>query len=130
MSIYEDLEQLVATFYRDIGLAKDLESSNPEDDLAIKAAVVGFSYNSQTQDWAKRHYEFVKARLERDYRDGELAEYGGNAENVQLFFALGLGYLLGLYQQDKIGDEEFKIGERQLPGLIMQHLPKLTARPV
>jgi len=129
MSTYENLEQLVGTFQRDIRLAKDLESTNPEDDLAIKVAVVGFSYNSPTQDWAKGHYDFVNARLERDYHGKELAEYGDNAENVKLFFALGLGYLLGLYEQDKIGDDDFRIAEQQLPGLIMLHLPKLTAQP-
>ncbi len=76
------------------------------------------------------HYDFVKARLDRDYLDEELAEYGDNAENVKLFFALGLGYLLGLYQQDKVDDDEFKIAEQQLPGLIMLHLPTLTAQPL
>lgn len=129
-SIYNHLERLVETFSRDIELARDLESSNPEDDLTIKAAVVGFSYNSPTQDWAKGHYDFVKARLDRNYPDRELAEYGNNAENLRLFFALGLGYLLGLYEQDKISDDEFKMGEQQLSGLIMLHLPRLTAQPL
>ncbi len=125
MSIFEQLERLVGTFQRDIELAKALESCNVEDDLAMKTAIVGFSYNSPTQDWVKEHYDFVKSRLQRDYHDEELAEYGDCAESIKLFFALGLGYLLGLYQQDRIKDDEFKITEQQLPGLIMLHLPKL-----
>lgn len=95
-----------------------------------KAAVVGFSYNSPTKDWAKGHFDFVKMRVERHYHDKELTEYGNNSGNVRLFFALTVGYLLGLYQEDQISDEEFKIAEQQIPGLIMMHLGELTARPL
>jgi hypothetical protein len=129
MSTLEKLEQLVVTFRRDIQFARELESANPEDDLAIKAAVVGFSYNAPTESWAEGHFDFVKARLDKDYHDRELAEYGENSENVRLFFALSLGYLLGLCQQEEIHDEEFKVTEHQIPGLIMLHLGELTAEP-
>ena len=128
MSIFDNLKQLANCFYRDVELAKQLESSNPEDDLAIKTSIIGFSYNSPTQDWDKGHYDFVKSRLDRDYRYEELAEYGENGENVKLFFALGVGYLLGLYQQGKLNDAEFKQAEQQIPGLIMYYLPQLTDR--
>ena len=130
METHDSLQQLVAVFERDIELARDLESTNPEDDLAIKAAVVGFSYNSPTGDWAKGHYDFLSSRLARDYNSEALAEFGDNAENVKLFFALAFGFLLGLYQQDQISDDEFKIAEQQIAGLIMLHLPELTAKPV
>ena len=130
MSIYENIENLVTCFYRDVEIAKELESGNIEDDLAIKLAIVGFSYNSPIQEWGERHYEYVKARLDKDYHDKELAEYGANSQNVKLFFALGLGYLLGLYQQDQIGDREFGLGETHIPGIIMLHLSKLIAQPV
>jgi len=125
MSTFANLMQLANSFFRDVELARQLESSNPEDDLVMKTSIVGFSYNSPTQEWDKGHYEFVKARLERDYHDKELAEYGGN---VKLFFALGVGYLLGLYHQGKINDSEFKQAEQQIPGLIMYFLPQLTER--
>ncbi len=127
MPIADSLNQLVGNFARDLALASNLESANPEDDLAIRAAVVGFSYNSPTEEWDKGHFEFVNARLERDFNEKELLEYGDNAENVRLFFALCLGYLLGLYQQDAIGEAEFNVAEMQISGLILLHLPKLTA---
>ncbi|MGY8771237.1 MAG: hypothetical protein ACKVH8_22720 [Pirellulales bacterium] len=49
---------------------------------------------------------------------------------MKLFFALSIGYLLGLYQEDKISEEEFKEAEQQIPGLIMLHLSQLTDKPV
>lgn len=129
MTTFESLRQLVAVFQRDIELAKDLKSANPEDDLAIKSAIVGFSYNSPTQDWAKGHYDLVTSRFAREYNNESLAEYGEHAENIKLFHALAIGFLLGLYQQGHITDDEFKTAEQQLPGLIMFYLPELTARP-
>ena len=68
--------------------------------------------------------------MNRDYHEEELSEYGENGENVKLFFALSIGYILGLYQQDKITEDEFKEAEQQIPGVIMLHLPKLTDQPV
>ena len=130
MFIYDELEQLVGTFARDIEIARGVESTNQEDNLAIKAAVVGFSYNSHTGEWAKGHYDFVRSRIETDYDSTALNEYGENGENVKLYFALAMGFLLGLYQEEKISDEEFKVGEQQIPGLIMLHLPQLMEQPV
>ena len=127
MSTTSDLWHLLGTFPRDVELAKQVESSNPEDSLAIKIAIVGFSYNARTEAWAKGQYDFVKSRLDRDYHDDELSEYGQNSANVKLFFALCIGYLLGLYEQNKISDHEFKVAEVQIPGLIMAELPRITA---
>jgi len=129
MAYHDQLEQLTIHFARDIDIARSVESSNPEDDLAIKAAIVGFSYNSPTSDWAKGHYDFVRNRLEADYSNDQLEDYGASGENVRLFYALAIGFFLGLYQQERLSDEQFKEGEQQLPGLIMLHLPRLTKQP-
>jgi hypothetical protein len=129
MTYYDKLEQLTVDFARDIEIARNVKSSNPEDDLAIKAAIVGFSYNSPTTDWAKGHYDFVRNRLEASYSSELLVDYGENGENVRLFFALAIGFLLGMYQQERISDDQFKEGEQQIPGLIMLHLPRLTEQP-
>jgi len=64
--------------------------------------------------------------LEQAYHDQEISMHGENGENVRLFFALGIGYLLGLYQQDGISDREFSVCELQIPGLIMLHLAKIA----
>jgi hypothetical protein len=129
MTYYDKLEQLTVDFARDIEIARNVKSSNPEDDLAIKAAIVGFSYNSPTTDWAKGHYDFVRNRLEASYSSELLVDYGENGENIRLFFALAIGFLLGMYQQERISDDQFKEGEQQIPGLIMLHLPRLTEQP-
>ena len=103
-----------------------LESNNPDDDLAIKVAIVGFSYNSPTVEWTKEHWDFVTPRLAREYPDEELSDYGNNGSNIKLFYALCLGFLLGLYQQGMISDGGFKVAEAQISGLVMLHLGKLT----
>lgn len=130
MSIHDDLERLVSTFPRDVLLARGLDSANPEDDLVVKAAVVGFSYNAPTAEWDLGHFDFLQNRLDFDYRDDELRQYGDKAINVKLFYALACGYLLGLYHQSQISDEEFSAAEQLIPGLIMFYLPQLTATAV
>ena len=129
MTTYDELEQLLATFARDIEIAESIESANPEDDLAVKAAVVGFSYNSSTIEWTKAHFEFLVRRIESDYDAESLTEYGENGLNVKLFFSIAMGYLLGLFQKEKITEEEFTIAEQQIPGIIMMHLPRLIKMP-
>jgi hypothetical protein len=129
MTYHDQLERLTIDFLRDIDIARSVESSNKEDDLAIKAAIVGFSYNSPTSDWAKGHYDFVRKRLDADYSSDQIDGYGEKGNNVRLFFALSIGFLLGLYQQQRISDDQFKEYEQQLPGLIMLHLPRLTEQP-
>jgi hypothetical protein len=129
-SVFKHLEELVKTFERDVQLAKQLDSPNDDDDLEIKVAMVGFSYNSRTDDWDLGHFDFVRLRLARNFASSELAEYGPNAENVRLFFALSVGYLLGLYHQEELSDNDFRTAELLVSGLIMQHLGRLTARPV
>lgn len=128
-SVLSQLEQLVNTFERDVQLAKEINSPNDKDDLAIKMAIVGFSYNSRSDDWDLGHFEFVNDRLARNFAPNELAEYGPNGEHVRMFFALRIGYLLGLYHHKQITDEDFRIVELRLSGLIMFRLGQLTLRP-
>jgi len=128
--VFKQLEGLVDTFERDVLSAKVLQSPNAGDDLATKIAIVGFSYNSPAEEWDLGHFEFLKTRRAREFTSGELMEYGENAENVEFFFALGIGFLLGLYHQKKTGDDDFEVAELRLPGLIMLHLGRLTVRPL
>jgi len=128
MTVFQQLERLAETFKSDVQSAQSLQSPNAEDDLPTKMAIVGFSYNSPTEEWDLGHFEFLKERRAREFSHGELIEYGENAENVEFFFALGIGYLLGLYHQNMIGDHDFHVAEIQMLGLVMLHLGKLTLR--
>jgi hypothetical protein len=118
MQVHEQLEGLVSTFEGDIDLAKQLQSPNPVDELPIKVAIVGFSYNSPTDKWALDHYNVLKDRLDGEYSLDNLREYAPTSRKIQLFAALCFGYLLGLYEADKVTDEEFRLAEAQIPGLI------------
>lgn len=134
MSIWELIEQLVDTFERDIRLAKSLESCNPQDDLAIKAAVVGFSYNAPTPDWAQDHYEFVKHRLERDYHDEELVHedlVGPGAESCpgdSWTFRGGKRDQLFHHRQNALGHARKGAGQARRKGLAPCLSPDALAR--
>ena len=103
---------------------------NEQDSLPIKCAIVGFSYNSPTEEWGIRHFEFVQTRIDSSYREEDLLYYEENSGNVAMAFALCIGYLLGAYQAEKITNDEFKLAEIQIPGLLMLKLPDITATPV
>lgn len=130
MTVFDQLQTLVDSFRRDVQIARELESPNADDDLTIKTAIVGFSYHSPTDQWEHGHLDFVRVRIDRGYSASQLVEYGENGFNVGLFFALCIGYLLGLFQQDRISEQDFRVAEDQLPGLIMLHLGTLTEQPV
>ena len=127
MSLFSELESLVKTLPRDVQLAKGLEKPNVEDDLPIKHAMVGFSYNSATQNWTVGHFEAAKRYLDSNYDDDELKEYGDNAEVLRQFAALAYGYLLRRFQEGQVNDSEFRVAELQIPGIVMLHLPTLLA---
>jgi hypothetical protein len=128
--VFQQLEQLITTFDRDLQIARDMQSPNEEDDLAVKAAIVGFSYHAPVGEWGRKHYDFLAGRLVREFPPGELTHYGPNSENVRLYFSLASGYLLGAYHSGSIGDRDFRNGEASIAGLAMLHLGRLTARPV
>lgn len=115
--LIEDFERLLGGFRRDIGIAESLGTPNREDDLFIRVAIVGFSYNAETEDWGRNHLEFIRDRL-----DAELSE---EPEAIRLFNCLCLGYLLGLYQCDAVDDTDFSLGEAQLPGIAALHSPEI-----
>jgi hypothetical protein len=128
MTPIKQLERLIETFENDAEVAKGLETPNVEDDFPTKMAIVGFSYNSTMEEWDLGHFEFLQSIRAREYSDLDLTEFGENGRNVELFFSLGIGYLLGLYQVHLIDDVAFRVAEVKLSGLIMLHLGELTAR--
>jgi hypothetical protein len=103
-------EGLLMTFQRDRALAEKLKSPNIDDDLCVRSAIVGFSYNSPTESWGKGHYDFFRKHA---LDPSSL----GNAEF--LFSCECLGYLLGLYEAGKLSDEKFREAEAILPGYIL-----------
>ena len=105
-----DFEQLYSNFGRDLDLAKKLDSPNLEDTLQIRAAIVGFSYHAATELWGIDEYTYVARRLSavENYSQPEAA-----------FFAIAIGYLLGLARLNKIEVKDFKLALVQLPGFIL-----------
>lgn len=121
MGVHEQLGALIGTFRRDVSLAEKMQSPNAEDDMATKVAIVGFSYNAPTGEWSHEHYRFLHERLESEYSLRDLEEWGAEPRVLQLFASLCLGLLLGLYQGNRITEEEFRTCETQIGGLIALH---------
>jgi hypothetical protein len=113
MSIHFDglpeFEKLHKSFARDRNTAEQLISLNPKDSLEIRIAIVGFSYNAATDQWARSHFDFVQKQIRMTSSEG----------NELLFFSLCHGFLLGLLQAGKINDLEFDLAEAQLPGFLL-----------
>ncbi len=130
MHVYDELKKLLPVFGREIRMARQLMSPNPEDDLTVKTAIVGFSHHSPTEEWGPNHFAFLRQRLDAEYRPGDLSLYGPSGNNIRLFFALCCGYLLGLYQAEAINDQEFTLAEAQIPGLIALHAGQLLKTDV
>ena len=107
--------------------ARDLQSPNQDDDEYVRAAIVGFSRHSETEEWARGHFEFIHDYRRGDYSDESLEVlYGDHAGDYALFACLCLGSLLGLFQSGKITDEEFRIAEAQLPGFMALNAGRLS----
>ena len=105
-----DFEVLLKNLARDFRTATDLKTPNAEDSIEIRAAIVGFSYNSLTEQWGRNHYEYVR---EHSSHSAEIPE------SERVLHALCLGYLLGMFQADKITEQEFSTAEHQLAGFVL-----------
>ncbi|MBA4032180.1 MAG: hypothetical protein C0478_15010 [Planctomyces sp.] len=130
MDLWDQIDLLVNNFFRDAQTVAELVSLNPQDDFLIKMAIVGFSYRSPTSEWDLGHYDFVMQRLSVEFADNEESHYGENSQNVKLFYCLAIGYLLGMYQQKFLTDQEFRNAECLISGVTMARLPDITSRAI
>jgi hypothetical protein len=103
-------EELYSTFLRDEEIARGIQSPNSVDDEEIKMGIVGFSYNAPTEEWNIDEYEFLKRTV------SSAQDFSGRE---RLFYALGLGFLLGLVRAGKLDCEQLKTALAQLPGFIL-----------
>jgi hypothetical protein len=126
--VSKEFQALFDEFPRYRQSAWALESPNEDDDQYSRAAIVGFSRHCEPGEWARGHFEFI-----RDYRRGDYSEeslevlHGEHAGDYALFACLCLGAMLGLFQSGQISDEEFRIGEAQLPGFMALNAGRLPA---
>jgi hypothetical protein len=102
-------DALYEKFPQYIRWAKGVTSVNEEDTFEIKMAIVGFSLNCSVEEWTFDQFEYVH---------NELTPCEGYDENQRLFFALGLGYILGMAAAKKVNDLQFTWFVMVLPGFI------------
>jgi hypothetical protein len=118
MDAGEHFGRLFADFHDSVARARQLDGPNLNTDVEIKIAIIGFLINSPEYAWGLNHVSFVRERLEEGYSADNLKEFGGEATSIRLFVGLCLGYLLGLYQAEKVTDAEFSVAEAQIPGIV------------
>lgn len=106
-------------------MAEGLESADPEDDLFVKMAIVGFSFHQPTDEWGIDNLRFIQRYRSDEYSNVALADHEAAATSVALFACLFLGYMLGLFQSGAIDDVEFSRGEALLPGILAMRSPEL-----
>ena len=106
-------------------MANELQSPDPEDDLFVKMAIVGYSFHQPTEAWGIDNLRYIQQRRHDDYSDAQLVEFEDRAQSYAQFACLSLGYMLGLFQSGQIDDVEFLRGEALLPGFLALHSGEL-----
>ncbi len=102
--LYQKMDQYVLQ-------AEKLSTPNEEDTLEIRMAIIGFGLTYDIETWGLDEFEHVH---------GELTQSEELTERERLFYALGMGYLLGLLAAKKLIPLEFQGLSYVLPGFIYE----------
>ena len=129
-SWFDDFAKLQRGLSQYLPMADGLESPDPEDDLFVKMAIVGYSFHQPTEEWGIDNLHFIQRHRQDEYSDAELADHGDAASSVALFACLAYGYMLGLFQAGSIDEIEFSRGEALLPGFLALHSTELPITKV
>lgn len=119
---------LLTNFESLLGRARHLRTTNAEDALAVKAAVVGFSLFSPLPRWGRAHFEIIDSRLQGELSPHALQCYEQAAEPIAIFSCLALGSLLGKFEAGQIDEAEFLLGDAHLAGFVALHNEEICAR--
>jgi len=120
-------QALLEDFETSLNSARYLRTTELENSLALKAAIIGFGQFVPVPEWSRQHLEFIADRLQGEFSLQELAWYGECAEAISVFACLALGALLGKYQSGEIDDFGFTLGDAHLAGFISLHNDKICA---
>ncbi len=93
------------------------DAPNPDDDLMVKFAMVGYAFHRRIDAWGCEESAFVASRRR------EVADLGPRWVE---FVCLASGYLLGLYQAGLCNDSEFAHLEALLPGFMWLHAERFA----
>jgi len=91
-----------------------VESSGYEGDQINRAALVGFSQFSSTENWGDDHIHFIAQRRRTDMDLAELSD------DEKLLTSLCYGALMAQVFERRISELEFKLYEMHLAGFILQ----------
>ncbi|HEY5999632.1 MAG TPA: hypothetical protein VI078_10085 [bacterium] len=119
-------ENVLAQWPTLLASARRVDSPNPEDDLAIKPAFVGFSIHAPTEQWSRAHFQVIA-----DYRHQELTEpvLAGWSNRWELFATTAVGALLGAFVAQQIDERTYDLGLMLLPGFMWQKCTDIEDMP-
>ena len=95
------------------------------NEVILQESRSGFIMASPSSMWSGNHTAFIDNRIRGSRSTDEFDEDKFGGPHIVRFKYFCLGYLLGLFQEEKIHDTEFTIAEMQLPGFIALHLKEL-----
>ena len=122
-ALFDDLARRFPELSR---AATGLSSPNPEDDLFVRHAIVGFGQSCSVDLWSRDQHLFISRRLEHGLSIDSLQDFfADDAIAVRLFSCLALGSLLGKLQAGDLDDSGFMLGDAHLPGYILQDPDRL-----
>ena len=100
---------------------------NPEDDLLVRLAVVGFSFEARTEAWNYNHFLAVAAYRQHELTPDVLATHGVHADTWAEFACLAYGFLLGASAADRISELDFSHASALLVSFMWLHINELDA---
>ena len=96
-------------------------SPNPEDDLPVRLAIVGFSFRASTSDWSYSHFIHLQQYRNRELGSALSEFYGDETDTCIQFSCLAVGYVLGLRHRNGITDTDVFHAESLLSGFLALH---------
>ncbi len=108
--------------------ARHLRTTEADNSLAVKAAVVGFGRFSPVSEWRRQHFDVIANRLHGGLSVEELSWYEECAESISVFGCLALGALLGKFQIGDIDETGFTLGDAHLAAFLSLHNESICAR--
>ena len=101
-----------------------IHSESPRQFDPLDFARCGFALTASDTLWAIEHERFINERCNGELSNESLADHGPAVPAWRAFSCLALGYLLGLYQTERIVGLQFEAADAQLAGFMYLHSPK------
>jgi hypothetical protein len=120
-SLLDDFPQL-------LDKAHHLRTTNADDPISLKAAVIGFGLFHPMQAWSRANFEYIDSHLNGEVPPDNFSPTPDCDEAIRAFASLGLGASLGLFNAGHIDDDQATKNEWYLYAFINVHGQQICER--